>query len=197
MSYNMRHALNTMFCLLSVSCLVGNLFCSYTHTTIMLTVCSIDRQPGRGYHYSKTKACDESTASKNVRFEPPLTKHSGSAYVCAYAQTRQGLLCSHAQHMVVEGDSDKNIIPLAHLASMLNIFMLTSTVAWNFNCSSYYSTMLISFKLPAGVFIMLINVKMPTIVGILTFMSMIKRHLRIYDISTEISCTDPCKHNAL
>ena len=26
MSYNMRHALNTMFCLLSVSCLVGVLF---------------------------------------------------------------------------------------------------------------------------------------------------------------------------
>ena len=31
MSYNMRHALNTMFCLLSVSCLVGELFCSHTH----------------------------------------------------------------------------------------------------------------------------------------------------------------------
>ena len=30
MSYNMRHALNTMFCLLSVSCLVGKLF-SLTH----------------------------------------------------------------------------------------------------------------------------------------------------------------------
>ena len=26
MSYNIRHALNTMFCLLSVSCLVGELF---------------------------------------------------------------------------------------------------------------------------------------------------------------------------
>ena len=31
MSYNMRHALNTMFCLLSVSCLVDELFCSHTH----------------------------------------------------------------------------------------------------------------------------------------------------------------------
>ena len=30
MSYDMRHALNTMFCLLSVSCL-GELFCSHTH----------------------------------------------------------------------------------------------------------------------------------------------------------------------
>ena len=29
--YNMRHALNTMFCLLSVSFLVGELFCSHTH----------------------------------------------------------------------------------------------------------------------------------------------------------------------
>ena len=30
MSYNMRHALNTMLCLLSVSCVVGELF-SLTH----------------------------------------------------------------------------------------------------------------------------------------------------------------------
>ena len=44
MSYNMRHALKTMFCLLSVSCLVGELFC--LHTTVMLTVCYINRQPG-------------------------------------------------------------------------------------------------------------------------------------------------------
>ena len=29
MSYNMRHALDTMFCLLSVSCLDGELFCSH------------------------------------------------------------------------------------------------------------------------------------------------------------------------
>ena len=63
MSYNMRHALNTMFCLLSVSCLVGELYC--LHTTVMLTVCYINRQPGRGHHYSKTNACGESAASKN------------------------------------------------------------------------------------------------------------------------------------
>ena len=31
MSYNVRRALNTMFCLLSVSCLVVELFCSHTH----------------------------------------------------------------------------------------------------------------------------------------------------------------------
>ena len=31
MSYNMRHALNTMFCLLTVSCLVSELFCSHVH----------------------------------------------------------------------------------------------------------------------------------------------------------------------
>ena len=62
MSYNMRHALNTMFCLLSVSCLVGELFC--LHATVMLTECYINRQPGRGYHYSETNACGESAASK-------------------------------------------------------------------------------------------------------------------------------------
>ena len=33
MSYNMRHALNTMFCLLSVSCLVGELFLR-THSVL-------------------------------------------------------------------------------------------------------------------------------------------------------------------
>ena len=49
--YNMRYALNTTFCLLSVSCLVGELFC--LHTTVMLTVCYINRQPGRGFYYSK------------------------------------------------------------------------------------------------------------------------------------------------
>ena len=31
MSNNKRHALNTMFCLLSVSCLIVELFCSHTH----------------------------------------------------------------------------------------------------------------------------------------------------------------------
>ena len=56
MSYNMRHALNTMFCLLSVSCLVGEQLCCL-HTTVMLTVCYINRQPGRGYHYSETNVC--------------------------------------------------------------------------------------------------------------------------------------------
>ena len=46
-SYNLRHALNTMFCLLSVSYLVGELFCCL-HTTVMLLVCYINRQQGRG-----------------------------------------------------------------------------------------------------------------------------------------------------
>ena len=41
MSYSRRHALNTMFCLLSVSCLVGELFC--LHTTVVITVCYINR----------------------------------------------------------------------------------------------------------------------------------------------------------
>ena len=62
MSYNMRHALNNVFCLLSVSCLVGELFCCL-HTTVMLIVCYINRQPGRGYHYSETNACGESAAN--------------------------------------------------------------------------------------------------------------------------------------
>ena len=39
MSYNMRHALNTMFCLLSVSCLVGEMFCLRPcHTTAYSTI---------------------------------------------------------------------------------------------------------------------------------------------------------------
>ena len=62
MLYNMRHALNTIFCLLSVSYLVRELICCL-HTTIMLTVCYINRQPGRWYHYSKTNAYSESAAS--------------------------------------------------------------------------------------------------------------------------------------
>ena len=39
--------------------------CSPLHTTGMLTVCYINRQPARGYHYSKTNACGERAASKN------------------------------------------------------------------------------------------------------------------------------------
>ena len=58
MSYNMRHALNTIFCLLSVSYLVGELICCL-HRTVMLTVCYINRQPGRWYHYSETNACEQ------------------------------------------------------------------------------------------------------------------------------------------
>ena len=54
-----------MFCLLSVSCLSFLVNCFVPiHTTIMLTVCYINRQPGRGYHYSETNACGESAASK-------------------------------------------------------------------------------------------------------------------------------------
>ena len=43
MSYNMRHALNTIFCLLSVSYFVGELIC-----------CLHTRQLGRWYYYSET-----------------------------------------------------------------------------------------------------------------------------------------------
>ena len=65
MSYNMRHTLNTTFNLLSVSCLVGELFC--LHNTVMLTACYINRQPGRGYPYSDTNACGESAASNKTK----------------------------------------------------------------------------------------------------------------------------------
>ena len=77
-----------MFCLLPVSCLVGELFC--LHTTVMLTACYIDRQLGRGYHYSDTNACGESAASKkkSVRsfrtFTEPksfMSTHYATAYL--------------------------------------------------------------------------------------------------------------------
>ena len=54
MSYDMRHALNTMFCLLSVSFLISELFCSHTHDRYA-TVCYINKQPGRGYHFFQNK----------------------------------------------------------------------------------------------------------------------------------------------
>ena len=59
----MRHALYPMFCLLSVSFLVGELFCSHTHYRYANSI-YINRQPGRGYHFSETNACGESAASK-------------------------------------------------------------------------------------------------------------------------------------
>ena len=46
---------------LSLNCFVP------INTTVMLTVCYINRQPGRGYHYSDTNACGESAASKKVQ----------------------------------------------------------------------------------------------------------------------------------
>ena len=39
----------------------------------MLTVCYINRQPGRGYHYSETNACGESAVSNNTN--DPLKKY--------------------------------------------------------------------------------------------------------------------------
>ena len=62
MSYNMRHALNTIFSLLLVSYLVGELICCL-HTTVKLTVCYINRQPGKWYYSSRTNACGESATS--------------------------------------------------------------------------------------------------------------------------------------
>ena len=61
-SYSKRHALNTLFCLLLVSCLVGELFL-LTHDRYANSML-INRQPGRGYHYSNTNACGEGAACK-------------------------------------------------------------------------------------------------------------------------------------
>ena len=46
----------------------------------MLTVCYINRQPGRGYPYSDTNACGESAASKNteVCVEKSFLEHAQS-----------------------------------------------------------------------------------------------------------------------
>ena len=43
----------------------------------------------------------------------------------------------------------------------------------------------LAFKLSYVVFIMLINVKMPTIVGILTFMCMINMFLKVYPLEAK------------
>ena len=36
------------------------------HTTVILTVCYINRHSPRGYHYSESNACGESAASKHT-----------------------------------------------------------------------------------------------------------------------------------
>ena len=53
-----------------------NYFC--LHTTVMLTACYINRQPGKGYRYSDTNACGESAASK---YNDTLTRASNSRIV--------------------------------------------------------------------------------------------------------------------
>ena len=55
-----------MFSLLSVSCLVGELFL-ITHDRYANSICYINRHPGRGYHYSDTNACGESAASNKSK----------------------------------------------------------------------------------------------------------------------------------
>ena len=84
MSYNMRHALSTMFACCRWVVLSVNCFC--LHTTVMLTVCYINRQPGRGYHYSDTNACGVSAASKKGHkstkgINPDLKKIQVSYYL--------------------------------------------------------------------------------------------------------------------
>ena len=61
------HIVGDMLITLCFACcrwVVLSVNCFCLHTTIMLTVCYINRQLGRGYHYSDTNACGESAASK-------------------------------------------------------------------------------------------------------------------------------------
>ena len=62
-----------------------------------------------------------------------------------------------------------------HGPEVIKLFLAQLNWAWNFNCSSKlkYKQMkkFLALSLSDDVFILLINVKMPTIVGILTFMS--------------------------
>ena len=74
--------LNTRFCLLSVSCLVVELFCSNTHDRYANSVLYY-RQPGRWYHYSHTNGSGESAASQNDS-EDYLSKCVW-LYVCLHA----------------------------------------------------------------------------------------------------------------
>ena len=66
--------------------------------------------------------------------------------------------------------SGPEVIKLFSCLTQLNL-------AWNFNCSCnlkcWKIQTFLAFKLSDVVFVMLVNVKMPTFVGILTFMSMI------------------------
>ena len=50
--------------LLSVNCLVVELFCSHNHDRYANSIVIKIDKPGRGYHYSDRNACGESAASK-------------------------------------------------------------------------------------------------------------------------------------
>ena len=61
------HIVGDMLLTLCFACcrwVVLSVNCFCLHMTVMLIVCYINRQPGRGYHYSDTNACSESAASK-------------------------------------------------------------------------------------------------------------------------------------
>ena len=61
-------------CFACCRCVVLSLNCFVPiHTTVILTVCYINRQPGRGYHYSDTNACGESAASDKHLEVPDAT----------------------------------------------------------------------------------------------------------------------------
>ena len=53
--------------LLSVSCLVTELFCSHNHDRYANSLFILIDKPGRGYHYSDRNACGESAASKKTQ----------------------------------------------------------------------------------------------------------------------------------
>ena len=79
----------------------------------------------------------------------------------------KGIVFKHSGNMF----SFDNLAP-----RLLNFLMLNSTeheiqLIVKIKCGKIITSL--GFKLSGGVFFMLINVKMPTIVGILTFMSMI------------------------
>ena len=77
---------------------------------------------------------------------------------------------------------------------LYNFFHAQFKWAWSFNCSyklkCWKIKIFLSFNHSGAVFIMLINVKMPTIVGILKFISMINfmlrwvKHEKFYNIGT-------------
>ena len=64
----MKPVLTCCLNLLSVSCLVVELFCSHNHDRYANSLFILIDKLGRGYHYFDTNACCESAASKNQKY---------------------------------------------------------------------------------------------------------------------------------